>query len=204
MVSIYITRKTDGMIARLDVPELIEGWDAWQTIGKYFPASWYVMDITDLRGVNLDIFDRDVDAIFCPGEDSNLDNWLRTVYVTVRDSNGDSIKQLEGPAADRTHLIIEAIWWTIATIEDSGDTADVQVTITVGDEDLGIVVSCAVGEGETWLDALEYQYPETWKAIVNIRGMWSEHCELSDWLDLTIPVDCDVAEYVYTGRFGHE
>lgn len=137
MVSIYITRKTDGMIARLDVPELIEGWDAWQTIGKYFPASWYVMDITDLRGVDLDIFDRDVDAIFNPGEDSDLDNWLRTVCVAVRDSNGDLMKQFEGPAANRTYLIIDAIDWATETFESCGaDTSEIQATITIGDEEI--------------------------------------------------------------------
>lgn len=73
-----------------------------------------------------------------------------------------------------------------------------------GDEDLGIVVSCVVRECETWLDALKFQYPETWNAIVSIRGMWSEHCELSDWLDITVPADCDAAEYVYTGRPVHD
>lgn len=135
--SIYITRSTDGMIGRMDIQELGDEWDLWTTIEHHFPRAWELMDENNILAVDEDQYDRDVDEIFDYGEDSDLCDWLRTVRVVVRDSNGAQVTAFEGFVEDRQKLIDRAVDWATETIEDSGaDTAEVQVTIEIGDDEV--------------------------------------------------------------------
>ena len=134
--SIYIVRKTDGMIGRMDIQELGDEWDLWTTIEHYFPRAWEMMDEKNILAVDEDQYDRDVDEIFDYGEDSDLCDWLETVRVVVRDSNGAQTA-FEGFDERRHQLVIRAVDWATETIEHSGaDTAEVQVTITIGDDEV--------------------------------------------------------------------
>lgn len=134
--SIYITRKTDGMIGRLDVQDLGDEWDLWTTIEHHFPRAWELMDEKDILAVDEDQYDRDVDEIFDQGEDSDLCDWLETVRVVVRTTIGAQTA-FEGFSEDRQKLIDRARDWATETIENSGvDTSEVQATITIGDEEV--------------------------------------------------------------------
>lgn len=134
--SIYIAR-ADGVIGRLDVQELDDEWDVWSSIKKHWPRAYELIDPFNILGVDADIYDRDVDTVFDYGEDSDLCEWLDCIRATVRDSNGDPMTAFEDAADNRDRTIIRAIDWATATIEESGaDTAAVQVTITIGDEEI--------------------------------------------------------------------
>ena len=136
--SIYIKRKTDGMIGRLDVQDLGDEWDLWTTIEHHFPSAWELMDEKDLLAVGEDQYDSDVDEIFDQGEDFDLCDWLRTVVVEVVEHDGfrrKTLKTFEGES--RETLVDRARDWATQWIESSGvDTSELDVRIHVGDDEV--------------------------------------------------------------------
>lgn len=119
----------------------------------------------------------------CQDDKRNLQHPPETIWI-VLDELGEEFDENAEPAWTGPAEIQTAF---ISTPEDK-------------DPDGGIVISCAVGEGETWLDALEDQYPDTWDALVS-RPEMGERYEISDYLDITVPADCEAEKYILAGAW---
>lgn len=123
---------------------------------------------------------------------SVLKNWMLACQEDRRnlDHPPEKIWVVLDEIGEKFNVEIEPTWFGPAEIQ----TAFIS-TPEDKDPEGGIVISCAVGEGETLLNALEYQFPDTWKALGS-RPEVDERCVISDHLDITVPADSDAAKYI--------
>lgn len=129
---VYVTRRTDGKTALVEVPDT--GEDLWTCIDRAFPRAWGLLD-EDM--VLLDGADHDWVVRFRPGEDPELAKWLHECEARAveLDEGGRVVKVLGSFEGGEYYAVSHARALAQEHLENSGkDTALMDVRVMMGGE----------------------------------------------------------------------
>ena len=135
--SIYVSRRTDGKVARIDLYDIGED-DAWTALAKAMPLTEARLREDELLGADLDEYEDRTEELFDGDrDDAECAAWLdeceaKAVELDVMGRVTGAVAGFEGA---REWAVRKAVEAAQEFIENSGvDTSELRVEVRIGDE----------------------------------------------------------------------
>ncbi len=136
--SIYVSRRTDGKVARIDLYDVFEDEDLWTSLARAMPATAERLGEDELLGADLDEYEDRTEELFDGDrDDGECAAWLdeceaKAVELDVMGRVTGAVAGFEGA---REWAVRKAVEAAQEFIENSGvDTSELRVEVRVGDE----------------------------------------------------------------------
>lgn len=136
--SVYISRKNDNKVARIDLYDVDEDDDVWTALAKAMPLTEARLREDELLGADLDEYEARTEELFDGDrDDAECAGWLDE--CEARAVELDELGRVTGAVAGfegaREWAIRKAVEAAQTFIENSGvDTSELRVEVRIGDE----------------------------------------------------------------------